>query len=109
MKMEIIYATTNEGKKDQVQDFLIYNHYDVQIVTLKDIGFNEEIDENGETFEENSKIKAKAVKAFCNKNNIKGIVVADDAGLMVDALNRKTRSTFSKICWRPCTTRSSTG
>lgn len=104
--MKIIYATTNEGKKNQVQEFLTYNNYNVEIITLKDIDFNEEIEEDGETFEENSMIKAKAVKKFCNKNDIKGIVVADDAGLMVDALNRKTRSTFSKICRRPCTTRS---
>ncbi|MCI9365249.1 MAG: non-canonical purine NTP pyrophosphatase [Clostridia bacterium] len=40
----------------------------------------------GETFEENSLIKAKAVKDFCIKNGIKKIVVADDAGLMVDAI-----------------------
>lgn len=105
--MKIIYATTNEGKKNQVQDFLDYNKYDVQIVTLKDIGFNEEIEENGETFEENSSIKAEAVKEFCKKNNIEGIIVADDAGLMVNALNRTTRGTFCKIRRRPCTTRSS--
>ena len=105
VKMKIIYATTNEGKKNQVQEFLRYNNYSVEIITLKDIGFNEEIEENGETFEENSMIKANAVKEFCIKNDIKGIVVADDAGLMVDALNRKTRSIFSKICRRSCTTR----
>lgn len=84
--MEIIYATTNIGKKDQVQSFLEYNDYDVNLITLHDIGFDEEIEENGETFEENSLIKAEAVKRFCNKNNINKIIVADDAGLMVDAL-----------------------
>ena len=105
--MEIIYATTNEGKKNQVQSFLDYNHYDVKIITLKDIGFNEAIDENGETFEENSWIKAKAVKDFCTKNNIKKIVVADDAGLMVDYLNRRSWCSHCKVWWRPCTTRNS--
>lgn len=105
--MQIIYATTNEGKKNQVQAFLNFNNYKVEILTLKDIGFDEEIEENGETFEENSYIKAKAVKEFCIKNNINGIIVADDAGLMVDSLNRKTWSSFCKICWRPCTTRKS--
>lgn len=84
--MDIIYATSNIGKKNQVQDFLKFNHYDVNIITLKDIGFNEEIEENGKTFEENSAIKADAVKKFCDKKNIKGIIVADDAGLMVEAL-----------------------
>lgn len=44
--MEIIYATSNRGKKDQVQQFLDYNHYDVKLITLNDIGFEEEIDEN---------------------------------------------------------------
>ena len=103
--MKIIYATTNNAKKEQVEEFFNYHNYDIQIVILKDIGFNEEIDENGETFEENSLIKAKAVKEFCRKNNIEGIIVADDAGLMVDALNRKTGGTFCEICRRPCSTR----
>ena len=60
---------------------------DIQIITAKEIGFNEEIEENGTTFEENSLIKAKAIKNYCNKNNINGIVVTDDAGLCVDSLN----------------------
>ena len=103
--MDIIYATTNEGKKNQIQSFLKHNNYDIKLITLKDIGFNEEIDENGETFEQNSEIKAKAVKEFCNKNNIDTIIVADDAGLMVDALGRKTWSSYCKICRRPRITR----
>ena len=44
--MDIIYATTNEGKKTQVQNFLTYNNYNVKILTLKDIDFKEEIEEN---------------------------------------------------------------
>ena len=86
IKMEIIYATTNDGKKNQVQEFLDYNGYDIRLITLKDIGFNEEIEETGETLEENSEIKAKATKDFCDKKNIKNIIVADDTGLEVDAL-----------------------
>lgn len=84
--MEIIYATTNDGKKNQVQDFLDYNNYGIKLITLKDIGFDEEIEETGETLEENSEIKAKATKEFCDRNNIKKIIVADDTGLEVDAL-----------------------
>ena len=97
--MEVIYATTNEGKKEQVQEILRHNNSDIQLITLKDIGFNEEIEENGNTFEENSKIKAEAVKKFCVQNEINKIVVADDAGLMVDALGGRPRSTYCKICW----------
>lgn len=45
-KMEIIYATTNKAKKDQVQEFLEYNNYNIKLITLSDIGFDEEIEEN---------------------------------------------------------------
>ncbi len=44
--MEIIYATTNSGKKEQVQEFLNAHNFNVKLITLKDIGFDEEIDEN---------------------------------------------------------------
>ena len=63
-----------------------YNKYEVKLLTLNDIGFDEEIEENGDTFEENSLIKAKAIKEFCKKKNINKIIVADDAGLVVHAL-----------------------
>ena len=65
--MKIIYGTSNQAKIAQVKDYLDYKNIDVEILSLKDIGFNEEIDENGTTFEENSLIKAKATKAYCEK------------------------------------------
>lgn len=60
--MEIIYATTNEGKKNQVQSFLDYNKFEVKLITLKDIGFSEEIEENrrniwGEFFDKSKSSK----------------------------------------------------
>lgn len=85
--MKIIYGTSNKGKLDQVKEYLNYKKEDIDVVSLKDIGFDEEIEENGTTFEENSLIKAKAIKAFCDKNNINEIIMTDDAGLCVDALN----------------------
>ena len=68
--MKIIYGSSNKAKLQEVKTFFENNNIDVEIISLKDIGFNEEIDENGETFEENSLIKAKAIKDFCNRNNI---------------------------------------
>ena len=44
--MEIIYATTNINKRNEVQEFLDYNKYDVKLLTLNEIGFTEEIEEN---------------------------------------------------------------
>ena len=86
--MKIIYGSSNKAKLQEVEDFFKNNKIDVEVLSLKDIGFNEEIDENGETFEENSEIKAKAVKEFCDKNHIEyDIITTDDAGLCVDCLN----------------------
>ena len=85
--MKIIFGTTNRAKIEQVKNFTEYKGLDIEFISLNDIGFNEEIEENGETIEENSLIKAKAIKEFCNKKNINEIIVTDDAGLFVDALD----------------------
>ena len=55
-------------------------------MTLKDVGFFDDIDETGETFEENALIKAKAVNQFLKSKNLKYYVMADDSGLCVEAL-----------------------
>ena len=85
--MKIIYGSGNRAKLQEVENFFINNKIDIELLSLKDIDFNEDIEENGKTFEENSLIKAKAIKEFCNKNNINEIIITDDAGLCVDALN----------------------
>lgn len=85
--MKIIYGTGNSKKIEQVKSFFKTQNVELEILSLKDIGFNEEIEENGKTIEENSMIKAKAVKQYCDENNINEIIVTDDTGLMVDALN----------------------
>ena len=56
----------------------------VEIYSMKEAGISVEIDENGKTFEENAKIKAQTV-AGCTDGDT--IVLADDSGLEVDALN----------------------
>lgn len=85
--MKIIYGTANLGKKKQVEDFFRATNVKVDIISLKDIGFDKEIIEDGTTFEENSMIKAKAIQSFCKEKNIEGIIVTDDTGLCVDCLN----------------------
>ena len=82
--MKIIYGTSNQAKIAQVKDYLDYKNIDVEILSLKDIGFNEEIDENGTTFEENAIIKAMQVAKTL------GIpALADDSGLEIDYLNKE--------------------
>lgn len=86
--MEIIYGTTNKNKVESMKKIFKENNIDVKIYTLEDIGFNEKIIENGKTFEENSMIKAKAIKRYCSENNVSDkIILTDDAGLCIEKLN----------------------
>ena len=86
--MKMIYGTSNVNKVKDIQSIIESNGEKWEVLSLKDIGFSEEIEENGTTFEENSEIKAKAVKKFCDRNNIEyNIITTDDAGLCVDCLN----------------------
>ena len=81
----IVLASHNQHK---VQEFgQIFK--DKKICSLKDIGFFEEIEENGQTFEENAKIKARTVKKFLEDKGVSYAVMADDSGLCVEALGGK--------------------
>lgn len=80
---KIVLASSNQHKIDEISAAL--SGY--EILSLKDIGFTEEIDENGETFKENSIIKAKAVLKFLKQHHIEADIIADDSGLCVTALN----------------------
>jgi len=53
----------------------------IELLSLNDIGFTEEIPEPYHTFEENALTKAATIAQFCNKN-----VFADDSGICVHAL-----------------------
>lgn len=86
--MKILFGTGNLAKLEQMKEIIKLNNFDVDIISLKDIDFNEDIVEDGKTFEENSEIKARAIKEFCKKNNIDDrIILTDDSGLCVDKLN----------------------
>ena len=86
--MKFIYGTGNAKKVEQVKNFFrTQKNIELDILSLKDIGFNEEIIEDGKTFEENSKIKAEAIKRYCDKKGINEIIITDDAGLCVDSLD----------------------
>lgn len=79
--MELIFASSNQGKIREINE-LFPNPF--KILGLNDIGFNQEIEETGNTLNENAFIKAKAVYDFCKKD-----CFADDSGLLVDALDGK--------------------
>lgn len=86
--MKMIYGSSNVNKVKDIKSIIKAHGADIEVVSLKDIGFSGDIVEDGQTFEENSEIKAKAVKEFCSKNQIEyDIITTDDAGLCVDCLN----------------------
>lgn len=80
----IIFASNNAHKLEEVRR--IFKLY--KILSLKDIGFTDDIVEDGFSFQENSFIKANAVIEFMKKNMDKQYaVLADDSGLCVKAIN----------------------
>jgi XTP/dITP diphosphohydrolase len=77
--MRLIVATNNKGKLLEIQQILC--DCGIELLTLSDIGLDVDFLETGETFEENAIIKAKTVYELK-----KMPVLADDSGLIVDAL-----------------------
>jgi len=80
--MKIVLASHNKAKLSELRSLLKdITSEDVNILSPSDIGFFDEVEENGKTFEENAYIKAKAIASLGY------IAIADDSGLEVDALN----------------------
>ena len=79
---KIIFATGNEGKMREVR--MILADLGVEVLSLKEAGIHAEVEENGTSFEENARIKAMEIMKRSGE-----IVLADDSGLEVDALNRE--------------------
>ncbi|MGN0688326.1 MAG: XTP/dITP diphosphatase [Oscillospiraceae bacterium] len=79
-RQRLIIASNNEGKIREFKKLLEPFGFDV--ISMRQAGFNEEIIEDGDTFEENAHIKAKAVFEATGLP-----VIADDSGLEIDFLN----------------------
>lgn len=78
----MIFATTNQGKVREIKAIL--GDIGEDILSLKEAGISADIVEDGSTFEENAIIKAKAIMELTGQ-----IVLADDSGLEVDAMNKE--------------------
>ena len=85
MKHLFVIATASAGKIRDFAHILGTDHYEFK--TLKDIGFDEEIVEDGRTFAENAIIKSSTTARWLAKRGIEATVLADDSGLEVFALN----------------------
>jgi XTP/dITP diphosphohydrolase len=78
--MDLVVATRNKGKLREIQAML--KGADVRVLSLEDFLDCPEVVEDGATFRENALKKARAVAKFTGK-----LALADDSGLMVDALD----------------------
>ena len=84
----IIFATGNQDKMREIKKILAgltIDGEEVTVCSMKEVGINPEIVEDGKTFEENAIIKAKAVAGYVPD----AIVLADDSGLEGDYLNKE--------------------
>ena len=80
-RKKLILSTGNPDKVKEIKDIL--KDLPVDILSKKDLGLGDlEVEENGNTLEENAIIKAKALS-----EKVDGIVIADDTGLFVEHLN----------------------
>lgn len=78
--MKMVAATNNKGKLNELVSIL--SKLGIEVISLEESGYYEEIEENGKTFEENALIKAEAVM------RVTGLAaIGDDSGLEIDALN----------------------
>ena len=81
--MKIVLATSNKGKVKEIEKFFV----DHEIVPYTDLIEKFEIIEDGQTFKANSIIKAKAVSKALKVKGFDEVVIADDSGISVEALN----------------------
>lgn len=79
MDLRLVFATHNNNKAKEIQSIMPQG---VHVLSLDDIGCDEDIPETAETLEENALMKARYVWEKFGMN-----CFADDTGLLVDALN----------------------
>ena len=79
--MRIIFATGNEGKLREIK--VIMGDLGMDILSMKEAGIKADIVEDGTSFTENALIKARAISDIARGE----LVMADDSGLVIDALN----------------------
>ncbi len=88
---KLVFASNNAHKLQEVRAIM---PPDVEVLSLRDIGFYDEVEETGTTLEANSALKAQTVynwlelqqPPIVSLSDIAG-VFADDTGLEIDALN----------------------
>lgn len=82
--MRLILASYNQAKYEQVH--ALGSHHGVDVLSLNDLGIHIDMQETGETFQDNAVQKLSQAQAALI-NNTEDWIAGDDSGLMIDALN----------------------
>ena len=85
----IIFATGNKNKMIEIR--MILADLGCKILSQKEAGIQADVVEDGQTFEENALIKATTIADIARKmpEYKNAVVLADDSGLDIDALNKE--------------------
>ena len=85
----IIFATGNKNKMIEIR--MILADLGCKILSQKEAGIQADVVEDGQTFEENALIKATTIADIARKmpEYKNAVVLADDSGLEIDALNKE--------------------
>jgi len=83
---KLVIASNNEGKIKEIKKVLA--NLPIEVLSLKNIGLDIDVEEDGLTFEDNAKKKSVEIyKELIKKGENNFIVMSDDSGLEVDYLN----------------------
>ena len=90
-RIPLVIGTNNLGKLREIQEILNDSglEFSLELFRPHDLGINLDVDESGSTYAENAALKVKAFYKAVKAQFDQFIVVADDSGLEVSALNGK--------------------
>ena len=89
----IIFATGNQEKMKEIRQIMA--DVSVEVCSMKEAGIYCDVEENGKTFAQNARLKAEGIAKSLKKmyqdagKECRDIVLADDSGLEIDALNKE--------------------
>jgi len=81
---KLLIVSSNDHKVEEFQHLMNVNGIRREVVSLRNTGFDRDIEENGSTFEENARIKVNALHSLWKED-----ILADDSGFEIKALDGK--------------------
>ena len=96
MAVKIVFASSNRHKIDEVKALLPEGF---ELLSSAEVGFTEDVEETGKTFEDNAALKANALFDACGM-----FCFSDDSGLEVEALKKAPGVRSARYAGEPADT-----